>query len=285
MERILLNNIIFRLFCRLRILRLFCLSRDSQFKSLIERLQSAEFDFARFEKIIQYRPRKWELFLHALLHRSYLPFIDEKLASNERLEFLGDAILNFVVAEQLFKKYPDMEEGNLTKIRSRLVNRKTLAQRTKDMHLSDFLLLSTSASQSIDKGAESIIADAFESIVGALYLDGGLSAAQKFICTSLLKNPEVFNSALTDDNYKSALLEYSQARSLGIPRYVVIREEGPEHGRRFIIEACIGAQSFGVGSGRSKKEAEQAAAAEAIERLQKESPNFQPKNDYAVSTE
>ena len=118
-----------------------------------------------------------------------------------------------------------MEEGNLTKLRSRLVNRRILAQRSKELHLSEFLLLSSSAAQSIDSGSESIIADAFESIIGALYLDGGLAAARKFISTSLLRNQEVFNSAMMDDNYKSALLEYAQARSYGIPRYSVLHEE------------------------------------------------------------
>jgi ribonuclease-3 len=208
------------------------------------------------------------LFLQALLHRSYLQFLGEQWSSNERLEFLGDAILNFIVAEHLFLTYPAMEEGELTKLRSRLVNRKILAQRAKDMHLSDYLLLSSSAAQSVDSGSESIIADAVESVIGAIYLDGGLQAARIFICAALLKNTEVFNSAMADDNYKSTLLEYTQARSLGIPRYSVIHEEGPEHDRRFTIEVSIGAQSYGSGFGRSKKEAEQAAAARAIEYIQ-----------------
>lgn len=183
------------------------------------------FDFDRFAKTIRYYPSKWKLFLQALLHRSYLQFVDEKWDSNERLEFFGDAILNFVVAEYLFQSYPEMEEGSLTKLRSRLVNRKILAQRAKDLQLSDFLLLSSSAAQSIGTGSDSILADAIESIIGALYLDGGLTAATTFIHATLLNNPDVFNSALTDDNYKSALLEYAQARSLGVPRYSVVRED------------------------------------------------------------
>jgi ribonuclease-3 len=199
------------------------------------------------------------------------------------LEFLGDAILSFVVAEHLFRTYPEMEEGNLTKLRSRLVNRKILAQRSKDLHLSDFLLLSTSAAQSIDSGSESIIADAFESIVGALYLDGGFTAAKRFIYASLLMNPEVFNSAMMDDNYKSALLEYVQARSLGIPRYAVTQEEGPEHDRRFTVEVTIGTHSWGVGSGRSKKEAEQSAAADALERIQQQKVDIHPENVHEIS--
>ncbi len=241
------------------------------------------FDFDRFARTIRYYPAKWKLFLQALLHRSYLQFADEKWDSNERLEFFGDAILNFIVAEHLFHTYPEMEEGSLTKLRSRLVNRKILAQRAKDMQLSDFLLLSSSAAQSIGSGSDSILADAFEAIVGALYLDGGLSAARKFIHATLLSNPDVFNTALTDDNYKSALLEYAQARSLGVPRYAVVREDGPEHDRRFTVEVLIGLQTAGVGSGRSKKDAEQAAAAQALDRIQSHLHNSQSENENVKS--
>lgn len=278
-----LNNIINRLRCRFYLLCFSFLSRDEQVKSLVEKLRSTGFDFVQFEKALHYRPRKWKLFLQALIHRSYLQLIDERWESNERLEFLGDAILSFVVAEHLYRTYPEMEEGNLTKLRSRLVNRKILAQRSKNLHLSDFLLLSTSAAQSIDSGSESIIADAFESIIGALYLDGGFAAAKRFIYASLLENPEVFNSAMMDDNYKSALLEYVQARSLGIPRYSVTQEEGPEHDRRFTVEVTIGAQSWGAGSGRSKKEAEQSAAADALERIQQQKVDIHPEDVHETS--
>jgi ribonuclease III len=279
-----LNNVVRRLRCRLHLLRFYYLSQDKQFKSLFEKLRSNGFDFVRFEEALQYHPHKWKLFLQALLHRSYLQLVDGKWESNERLEFLGDAILNFVVAEYLFRIYPDMEEGDLTKLRSRLVNRRILAQRSKEIHISDFLLMSSSAAQSIDSGSESIVADAFESIIGALYLDGGFAAAEKFIYKSLLINPDVFNSAMTDDNYKSALLEYAQARSLGIPRYSVTLEEGPEHDRRFTVEVIIGTQSLGSGSGRSKKEAEQSAAAHALKSIQQHDSDLQSENGYATPT-
>jgi ribonuclease-3 len=278
-----LNNIIDRLCCRFNLLCFSFFSRDVQVKSLVEKLRSTGFDFVQFENALQYRPRKWRLFLQALIHRSYLQLSKEGWESNERLEFLGDAILSFVVAEHLYKTYPEMEEGNLTKLRSRLVNRKILAQRSKELHLSDFLLLSSSAAQSIDSGSESIIADAFESIIGALYLDGGFTAAKRFIFAALLENPEVFNSAMMDDNYKSALLEFVQARSLGTPRYSVTQEEGPEHDRRFTVEVNIDAQSWGTGSGRSKKEAEQSAAADALERIEQNKVYSHPENVNEIS--
>ena len=225
-------------------------------------------DFRRFRNIIGYSPKNWDLFVQSLLHRSYLQYVDPQWKSNERLEFLGDSVLNAAVAEFLYVKYPGMEEGDLTKLRSRLVNRKTLAQRAKELHITDFLLLSSSAVQSIDSGSESILADAFEAILGAIYLDGGPDAARRFVDRTLLASREVLHSAQTDDNYKSALLEYSQRNSLGIPRYSVLREEGPEHDRRFTIEVIIGNQSCGSGTGKSKKDAEQSAAAQALERLQ-----------------
>ncbi|MBI3586484.1 MAG: ribonuclease III [Ignavibacteriales bacterium] len=213
------------------------LSRNRYLSPDVEALASTlfgkEFNYARFEQTIGYKPRNWNLFFESLLHRSYLQYVDNKLKSNERLEFLGDAVLNCLVAEYLYTSYPAMEEGDLTKIRSRLVNRKTLAQRAKDIQLSDFMLLSASAVQSIDSGSESILSDAFEAVIGAIYLDGGIDSARKFVHRTLISNAVVFNSALTDDNYKSALLEYSQARSLGVPRYTVLKEDGPDHDRRW----------------------------------------------------
>jgi ribonuclease III len=277
-----LNNFIHRLYSRLHLLRLCYIPRDVQFQSFLQKLQVSGFDFVRFEQAISYRPRQWKFFLQALIHRSYLQFIDPNWNSNERLEFLGDSILNFIVADYLFKTYPEMEEGSLTKVRSRLVNRKVLAHRSKEMDLSSFLLVSTSAAQSIDSGSESILADAFESVVGALFLDGGMTAASKFIYRKILSNQDVLSSALTDDNYKSALLEYAQAHALGIPRYAIVKEEGPEHDRRFTVEVVLAAESWGTGAGKSKKEAEQAAAAKAVERIQQQSRTNQPENQHVA---
>jgi ribonuclease-3 len=227
-----------------------------------------EFPFSEFSAVIGYTPHNWSLFIESLLHRSYLPYLREGWNSNERLEFLGDSVLNFLVADYLCKTYPDMEEGQLTKVRSRLVNRKILAQRAKDINISDYLLLSNSAAQSIDSGSESILSDGFEAVIGALFLDGGMPAADRFVQRTLLSNETVMSSVVTDDNYKSALLEYTQAKGLAIPRYVITREEGPDHDRRFTVEVYLGGESYGSGSGRSKKDAEQVAASQALERIQ-----------------
>ncbi|MBI4418673.1 MAG: ribonuclease III [Ignavibacteriales bacterium] len=226
-------------------------------------------DFRQFERTIGYKARSPRLFVEALLHRSFLPQLDEGWNSNERLEFLGDAVLNFLVAEYLHSENPGMEEGDLTKLRSRLVNRRILAQVARELRLAEFLLLSASAAQSLDQGSESILSDALEAIIGALYLDGGIDPAREFVGKTLLRS-HTLQVALTDDNYKSALLEYTQAEGLGIPRYVIMREEGPDHDRRFTIEVYVGQERCGVGVGRSKKEAEQAAAAQALERFQQQ---------------
>ncbi|MBI3005199.1 MAG: ribonuclease III [Ignavibacteriales bacterium] len=233
-------------------------------------LNRESFNLRLFQDTIGYQPANWKFFFESLLHRSYLQFVGEQWNSNERLEFLGDAVLNFIVADYLHSAHPGMEEGELTKYRSRLVNRKILAQRAKEFHISDFLFLSSSAAQSIDSGSESILADAFEAIIGALYLDGGMKAARGFVDRTILSKEHVLLGAWADDNYKSTLLEYAQGRALGIPRYAVVREEGPEHDRRFTVEVFVGTQSYGVGSGRSKKDAEQAAAAVAISKISKE---------------
>jgi ribonuclease-3 len=225
--------------------------------------------FRRITDVIGYRPRKRELLFEALLHRSFLPLTDGTWVSNERLEFLGDAILNTVVADHVFRLFPHEEEGELTRMRSRLVNRRTLAGRGRALRLDEFLLLSSSATQSMGAGSESMVADAYEAVIGAIYLDGGMAAASDHIHRTLLRAVDIDDVASTDDNYKSALLEYAQANGLGAPRYTVVREEGPEHERRFTIEVSLGNGPWGVGSGRSKKDAEQAAAARAMEQIQR----------------
>lgn len=237
-------------------------------------------DLSQLEEYIGYQAVDQRYFVEALLHRSFLPYAGDDWQSNERLEFLGDAILSFLVAEHLHEVHPAMEEGELTKLRARLVNRRVLAQRAKSIHLLDFLFLSPSALQSIDSGAESILSDAFEAIIGAIYLDGGLHEARKFVHHTLLSRKAVVRNALMDDNYKSALLEFAQSKTLGIPRYSTVREEGPDHDRRFTVEVYVGEEHMGTGVGRNKKDAEQAAASEALTLIQNmnnnERPNAEP---------
>ena len=225
-------------------------------------------DFGRFEAALGYRIRSKEVFLQAVLHRSYVQHMTPPAKhSNERLEFLGDSILNMVVAERLYSTYPDAEEGKLTVMRARMVNRKALVMYAKMILLRDFLLLSTSASQATEKGAETILADAYEAVIGAIYLDGGLEAARRFVTRQLDRALAEGTLQGLDDNYKSALLEYAQSKGITPPRYVITKEEGPDHDRTFTVEVTIGEGMSGSGVGKNKKEAEQAAAEDALERV------------------
>jgi ribonuclease III len=225
-------------------------------------------DFKKLEKKLKYKITNQNIFVEALTHRSFSQEDEQKkIRSNERMEFLGDSILNLIVAEFLFNKFPDAEEGNLTKIRSRLVNKKALSEYANKIELFEFLLLSQNAIISFPKGIESILGDAFESMVAGIYLDGGYEQARQFVLGIILSNKETLSKALLDNNYKSALLEYSQAFGLGIPKYQTINESGPNHNPTFTVSVAIGKTHLGQGAGSNKKEAEQHAAKEALMKL------------------
>ena len=221
-----------------------------------------------FQRLIGHAVRNQDLFVQALLHRSFLTRIHRPVRSNERLEFFGDSILNLIVAEYLYHHYPDAEEGELTKVRSRLVNRKALAAYAKDIKLSEFILMSNSAAQAIGKGCDTIMADTYEAVIAAIYLDGGYDAARRFVERQLLAALRNGSVITADENYKSMLLEYAQSRGLGVPRYTIVKEEGPDHDRTFTVEVQIESEVRGSGSGKNKKEAEQVAASRALRSLQ-----------------
>ena len=219
------------------------------------------------ERRIDYHVQDKDHFVRALLHRSYLQHKRHPGSSNERMEFLGDSILNLIVGEYLYHHYPRAEEGDLTKMRSRLVNRKALAAYAKAIGLADFILTSPSASSGLGKGQDTIAADSFEAVIAAIYLDGGFDAARQFVERRVLSAVKSGAVITADDNYKSMLLEYAQANGLGIPRYTIVHEEGPDHDRTFTVEVSLSDGRRGRGKGKNKKEAEQAAAARAIEHL------------------
>jgi ribonuclease-3 len=168
----------------------------------------------------------------------------------------------------------------MTRLRSLLVNQHALAECATKINLSYFLEMSTSAQQAIEKGYETIISDAFEAIVAAIYLDGGINAVKKFVENMVMPRKKQVSSDVfdaLDKNFKSALLEFSQARGLGSPRYSLIKEEGPDHDRTFTVEVLIGEESRGIGTGKTKKAAEQAAAEVAFENLKQEEKKMTPK--------
>lgn len=233
-----------------------------------------EIDFQRLERTIGHRIRQQDLFIEALLHRSYLQHQDfHGKKSNERLEFLGDSVLNLIVGEYLYSHYPDAEEGDLTKRRSRLVSRKALAAYARQLNLEEFMFVSSSAAQSLERGSESMLADAYEAVIAAIYLDAGYEAAKKFVERQVLGAMKRGIVITADENYKSILLEHAQAQGLGAPKYSIIKEEGPDHDRTFTVEVVVGDEPCGIGVGKTKKEAEQAAAMKAVEKIGNANPS------------
>ena len=218
----------------------------------------------RLERTLGYRIRCRELFVQGLLHRSFHQNSTHPNPSNERLEFQGDSVLNLIVGEYLYHKYPDSPEGDLTKFRSRLVNRKALAVYANALDLSRFILMSPSAAQSVGKGYETIVSDTFEALVAALYLDGGFDAARTFVERQVTAAIDAGTVVTVDENYKSRLLEYAQSHGFGVPRYVIVKQDGPDHDRTFTVEVQLRNEKYGAGTGKNKKEAEQAAAGEAL---------------------
>jgi ribonuclease-3 len=227
------------------------------------------------ERKLEHRFRDTELLRQALTHRSHVHVTGrERLESNERLEFLGDSVLGMVVNDHLFHCFPEKEEGDLTKIKSLLVCGATLAKIGTRMSLGEHLLLSRSEAGTGGRERESILADVTEALIGALYLDGGLAAAQRFIARHILVNVDEAIQEQTHRNYKSLLHETLQARYKMPPRYKVSSTSGPDHARRFTVKVTLRGTVLGVGSGTSKKQAEQRAAEIALTRLNEMEPEL-----------
>lgn len=218
-----------------------------------------------FEKVIGVSLKHSEYYEQALIHRSYLQVLNSGTHySNERLEFLGDSILGFVIAEYLFHQHSTVHEGELTKMRSWLVNKKSLSICARSIGLNDYLLLSFSAAQSLKRGNDSMLADALESVIAAIYLDHSINEARDFIIERLFPIM-IRESLMQDTNFKSILLEYVQAQSKNAPRYLIHDENGPDHDKVFTVGVYVDDECLGIGSGKNKKDAEQHAAEVALE--------------------
>ncbi|MFN3596951.1 MAG: ribonuclease III [Rubricoccaceae bacterium] len=205
------------------------------------------------------------LYEHALRHRSvFRGTATDGTESNERLEFLGDAILGAAVAERLYTAFPDRDEGFLTRTRANLVNGQALAGYARALGLGPLILMSENMAATHGRDNATILADAFEAVVGALYLDLGFPAARRFVFSVLDRCVELDAVAEQKSNYKSLLLELVQGRALPQPTYRVVAEEGPSHDRRFTVDVLVDGVPRGRGTARSKKQAEQAAAREAL---------------------
>lgn len=222
-------------------------------------------NFSEFEKRIGYEFRKRELLEMAFTHRSYLNENRElKREHNERLEFLGDAVLELAVTEFLYAKYPDNPEGDLTAYRAALVNTQSISDAATKLGMNDYLLLSRGEAKDTGRARQIILANAFEALIGAIYLDTGYAPAQKFIDAQLFhKTDDVVAKRLWQDA-KSRLQEIAQG-SVGItPTYELLSQSGPDHDRSFVVAARIGGERIAEGVGPSKQEAEQDAAQKAL---------------------
>ena len=223
--------------------------------------------FNQLEKLIGAAIGDKNIYVEALIHRSYLEENEQFSLSNERLEFLGDSVLNLIIGEYLFNKFPNEEEGFLTKVRAKLVNRNALSLVADNLNLGEFLIISSSVPKSITHNSKSMLSDALEALIGAIYLDRGIETCKKFIQSKIIEPVLKNGEHLIDENYKSQLLEYAQANKLSIPVYQIVSEEGPHHDKTFIAEVIIGEKVLGEGKGKSKKEAEQNAAQVALKRV------------------
>lgn len=218
------------------------------------------------EKRLGYTFKDKSLLALAFVHRS---FVNENRAiidqHNERLEFLGDSILGMLVAEYLYKQLPEHPEGELSYLRSRLVEASSCIIYVQKLHIEEFLLLGRGEKRNDGRGRDSILADLLEAVIGAIYIDGGVQAAYQFIFQNfseeiqdILDQPE--------HNWKALLQDYSQKQFQNPPQYILINESGPDHSKNFEIAVHVNNEEWGRGVGSSKKEAQQAAAQKALER-------------------
>lgn len=208
--------------------------------------------------------RRPDLLRHALTHRSSLNENPDITEDNERLEFLGDAVIDFITTTMLFDYFPELDEGELTRLRSTLVCTEQLSNLARSFNLGDALLLGRGEAETGGRERDALLCAAFEAMVGALYLDAGVQAVSTFLEPLLLHVAQETLSSQNHVDAKSRLQEWAQSALGKTPHYATIDESGPDHSKNFTVEVVIGKQRYGIGSGCSKRQAEQAAACSAL---------------------
>lgn len=221
-------------------------------------------EISELEKCLDYQFKEKNLIIEALTHKSY-----KKPYNNERLEFLGDAVLNLIVGEYLFNKFPKSTEGDLSKIRANLVNEKGFTILANEIELGEYIFLSAAEERNKGRSKASILSDAFEAIMGAIYIESGLEPIKGIVYKLL--DSSYKNISLDDlfSDYKTALQEITQAKFAVTPEYKLERSFGPDHLKEFEISILIDGKHYGTAIGKSKKIAQQKAAKIAIEKLEK----------------
>lgn len=223
--------------------------------------------FSKLQKEIGITFQKPDLLKNAFIHRSYLnEHKDFTGQSNERLEFLGDSVLSIIVSDFLFKNLPKSEEGELTQIRASLVRTETLAIISQKLSLGNFLFLSKGEEESDGRHSKTILANTFEALVGAIYIDQGITASQKFIEKNILTNWKRLSTTAVSD-FKSKLQEVMQQKFHLSPKYKLISYYGPDHNRSFEIGVLMNERTLGIGIGKNKQSAAQNAAEKALKKI------------------
>jgi ribonuclease-3 len=226
-------------------------------------------EFDEIEARIDYRFKDRGLLEHALTHKSRAAEdVSGGVADNESLEFLGDAVLGLVVADALFRQYPTYDEGQKSKIKASVVSTQALARQAEEIRLGDHLILGRGEEKTGGRFKQALLADAYEALIAAIYLDGGIEAAETFLRRELKEAIDAGAARnFVGQDYKSALQERVQALGRALPEYRIAGEAGPDHRKIFSIEVVVGGEVLGAASGKAKKEAEQEAARLALERL------------------
>ncbi len=219
-------------------------------------------DYEKLVRAIGYQFTHTELLQQALTHRS------ASSRHNERLEFLGDSVLNLIISTELFSRFPNAQEGELSRMRASLVKGETLAELSRELTMGDYLALGSGELKSGGFRRESILADVYEALIGAIYLDGGFEAARHFVMQQFSVRLHRCNPEQMMKDPKTRLQEYQQQRGFVLPEYQVVSTEGQEHDQTFQV-ACVvsGLETATLGEGRSRRKAEQAAAEEVLKRL------------------
>jgi ribonuclease-3 len=228
---------------------------------------------SRLEELIGVAFEDKRLLQSAFVHRSFMHERPEQapgLTSNERLEFLGDAVLNFVAASWLYARYPELSEGELTALRAALVKTSALAGFARSLDLGSHIRISRGEYTPAARSRPPLLADVFEAVLGAIYLDRGLEAARSFLLPFFERQIGAIEAGTAEVDYRTRLQEEAQARFNLTPAYRTVEMSGPDHQREFTLEVLVGARRMGVGSGPSKQAAAQAAARAALELLRSE---------------
>ncbi|MBE0447981.1 MAG: ribonuclease III [Actinobacteria bacterium] len=223
-------------------------------------------NIAKAEKYLGIMFNNKGLLFQALTHRSY-SFEKDLPETNEKLEFLGDSILNLLVTEYIYHKFPELNEGDLAKLRANIVNANFLAEIAQELHIGECILMGKGAEQTGGRTRVSILGDALEAIIGALYLDQGMEATKEFVLKNFKSLIDERASLGQFGDPKTRLQELVMATYGNIPRYRTVEEYGPVHDRSFVVKVYINDQVWGQGVGKSKKKAEQGAAKEALKKL------------------